>query len=144
MRKMIGYIVASVLALSLSACSTVSGITAGVGAEAELPVKYAVAKVIGESDSVTGQGVMDVTAKVRGYVESDGELVLDDLMTQAAGEIDFASMEPADAMLVQALLVQIEHTISVDMPALPEERRVRILTLLDWIDEAAALYADRN
>ncbi len=138
------YVLAGILALAMAGCSAVSSVTSGIGAEAELPVKYAVAKVIGESDSVTGQGVMDVTAKVRGYVESDGELVLDDLMAQAAGEIDFASMEPADAMLVQALLAQIEHTISVDMPTLPEERKVRVLTLLDWIDEAAALYADRN
>lgn len=144
MRNLLRGIVAFAFALTLSACSTVSGITSGIGAEAELPVKYAVAKVIGSSDSVTGQGVMDVTAKVRGYVESDGELALDDLMAQATGEIDFASMEPADAMLVQALLSQIEYTITQDMPELPEERKVRILTLLDWIDQAAALYADHD
>lgn len=142
--KLTRYLLTAVMALAFAGCAAVSNVTSGIGAEAELPVKYAVAKVIGESDSVTGQGVMDVTAKVRGYVESDGELVLDDLMAQAAVEIDFASMEPADAMLVQALLSQIEHTISVDMPTLPEDRKVRILTLLDWIDEAAALYADQS
>lgn len=138
------YFLAALFALALAGCSNVSNLTSNIGSEAELPVKYAVAKVIGESDSVTGQGVLDVTAKVRGYVESDGELILDDLMAQAEGEIDFASMEPTDAVLVKALLAQIQYAIAEDMPTLPEERKVRILTLLDWIDGAAALYADSD
>lgn len=138
------YFLAALFALALAGCSTVSNLTSGVGTEAKLPVQYAVAKVIADSDSVDGDGVLEVTAKVRGYVESDGELILDNLMAQAEAEIDFASMEPTDAMLVKALLSQIEYAIAEEMPTLPEERKVRILTLLDWIDEAAALYADQD
>ena len=74
---------------------------------------------------------------MRGYIESDGELLLADLMTEAESHIDFAGMEPTDAMLVRALLEQIQYAIADDMPELAEEREVRILTLLDWVDEAA-------
>lgn len=133
---------AVLFALALSGCSTITGLTDGIGNEAEIPTKYAVAKVIGSSDSITGEGVLDVTAKVRTYVESDGELLLDELMAQAEDAINFDKLDPADAMLVRALLEQIQYAIADDMPELAEDRKVRILTLLDWIDETAALYAN--
>ncbi len=138
------YFLAVLFALALSGCSTITGLTDNIDGKAELPVKYAVAKVIADSDSVTGESVLDVTAKVRGYIESDGELLLADLMTEAESHIDYAGMEPTDAMLVRALLEQIQYAIADDMPELAEDRKVRILTLLDWVDETAALYADSD
>ena len=138
------YFLAALFALALSGCSTITGLTSNVDGKAELPVKYAVAKVIADSDSVTGESVLEVTAKVRGYIESDGELLLADLMAEAESHINYAGMEPTDAMLVRALLEQIQYAIADDMPELAEERKVRILTLLDWIDETATLYANHN
>lgn len=104
----------------------------------ELVVKYATLKVLEDSDSITGPEVVAHVERVRGVVSGNTELSLAALVQEVRGPIDWGSLSPADQMLLDALISQITYSVG-DVPkgALADDRRVRILTLLDWVEQAA-------
>ena len=127
------------LALSLTGCAAMSG---SGGAQAELPVKYATAKVIENSSDITAESVLERVESARSMVERDELVSIDALAADVRSSIDFESMAPSDAVLVEALLSRIEARLDdYDQNIPPDERNVRLLTLLDWVESVATLYA---
>lgn len=118
--------------IALSGCATLEQSPQ----TAKLPVQYATMKVI-ESDDVTRADVMSQVERAREVLSATQEVSITDL----TGGIDLSGLDAADRLLVSALLSQIEYAAN-EVDVIGDERRVRIETLLDWIEDAAAMYAD--
>lgn len=118
----------------LAGCGTLSS---NPGA-AQVPVQYATLKVIQQSEDVTKADVIEHVQRARSVLQSSESVSVDSLVS----EVDLSGLAPEDRLLINALLSQIEYAAS-DVDVVGEERRVRIMTLLNWIEQAAR-YADQG
>lgn len=119
-------------AMSLSGCA---GMLENAGST-KLPVQYATLKVIEDSDSITGQDVVERVEELRTLVEDNATISIDRLVAEVRGPIDFDALAPSDRLLVEALISQIEYAAR-DIDLVGEARQVKLLTLLDWVEQAA-------
>lgn len=107
---------------------------------AQLPVQYATMKLIEESDSINSEGVIAAVNRTRSLMEVDAELELGFLADNVRSSIDWQSLAPSDRLLINALISEIEAALDrrYDIEGqLPEDAKIRLSTLLDYIEEAA-------
>lgn len=133
-------LVALLLAIALAGCASLQ--PTGKSETPRLAVQYATLKVIEQAKDVTAAGVVEHVQRVRDVVNGNVELPLARLVEEVRGPIDWDALSTSDRLLLDALIAQIEHAIlEVEGPGgdglIGEERRVRLLTLLDWVEQAA-------
>lgn len=136
--------IAGLLMLALSACSAVQSVSDGLAeneAATKIAVQYATAKVITSADDIAADDVSQHVERVRVLVAEDSVLDIGRLALEARREIDWTRLDAADQLLLEALLAQVQDSLeeAVAPELIDDERRVRILTLLDWMAQAAAL-----
>jgi hypothetical protein len=105
---------------------------------AQIAVQYATAKTIEQSDTITPAGVIRYVGIARGLLDDD--VVLDpakiaDGILQA---LDAEQLSPADRVLAQALVLQIQAQFN-ELNLLDPATRVTLLAVLDWIELAARM-----
>lgn len=124
------------LALVMTGCAALESVSSG----SRVPVQYATLKVIEDSSTITGRDVLMHTQRVRQLVSGNAELNLSSLLESTVERINLDSFDASDRLLLMILLNNIEQALSdvhPDMP--PDQQRIRLFTLLDWIDQAARL-----
>lgn len=110
------------------------------GTSSKIPVQYATLKAIDSSSNITPAGVLEHTQKVREIIETDINVSIDTLLADAVARVALHKLDPADRLLVNMLFYQIETAAGdIQFEISADDRIVRILTLLDWIDEAARM-----
>lgn len=125
------------LMLMMTACAAVD---VSVGS-ARVPVQFATLKAIEESSSFTARDVLNHTARVRQIVATDAELNITALLQSTIEQIGLERFDASDRLLLMILFNNIEQAVVDVRPDMPlNERQVRLITLLDWIDDAARLY----
>lgn len=109
-------------------------------ARLELATKYATLKVIDETD-VTAEQVRERVEAIRLIVEADTQVAVSHLAQQVRQSINWDEMDAADQLLLDAVLMEAELRLVevVGDGLLDDQGKVAVGTLLDWIDEAAAI-----
>lgn len=137
--------IACLAMLALSACGSLTAVSDAASehsAGSKIAVQYATLKVIEGSSDVRASDIVAHVERVRERVSGEQSLALDRLKEEALAAIDFDALDVSDRLLLISLLDVIEASVSdVAMPSSPlsDEQRVRILTLLDWVESAASL-----
>lgn len=107
---------------------------------ARVPVQYATLKVIEDSDSIAARDVLQHTERVRRVVVNNAEINITQLVDNTMELIGIDSFEASDQLLLMILFNNIQQAVNDVRPGMPlQEQRVRLLTLLEWIDQAARL-----
>lgn len=107
---------------------------------ARVPVQYATLKVIEDSDSIAARDVLQHTERVRRVVVNDAEINVTKLVDNTIELIGIDSFEASDRLLLLILFNNIQQAVIDVRPDMPlGEQKIRLLTLLDWIDQAARL-----
>lgn len=111
-------------------------------ARLQLAVSYATGKLIEQSSDITGERVAAAVVRARAIVEADELVTVIDLTARIRSTLDLEQLGPADRMLVDALLaeVQREFTFRLGAGMLKPEDRLAILTFLNWVELAALMY----
>lgn len=122
---------------ALTSCAGTSGLNTD-SAATQLTVQYATAKLITQSDRVTSDRVLLHVERVRELVDGDMELTTADLVAQVIAGIDTDRLDDADRLLLMALIGQVADSLG-ELNLISEEHRLTLLTLLDWIEQAARL-----
>lgn len=124
------------LMLVMTGCAAVDVTAAG----SRVPVQFATLKVIESSDSITAQDVLNHTIRVRQVVTSDVDLNITALVADAIARVGLEQFDASDRLLLQMLFYNIEQAVADVRPDMPlDEQRVRLMTLLNWIDSAARM-----
>lgn len=135
------------LAAVLSLCMTLAWL-AGCSllqdrdARLQLAVSYATLKTIDRSSSISAQDVIEGVARARAVVERDQDVTIGLLASQVRQTIRWDRLDAADRLLLDAVLLEAEAELArrIGEGVLSPDDRVAVLTLLDWISSAAALY----
>lgn len=108
----------------------------------QLAVTYATGKLIEQSSDITGAGVAAAVVRARAIVEADELVTVIDLTSRIRAALDLDQLGPADQLLVDALLMEVqrEFVIRLGDGLLKPEDRTSILTFLQWVELAALLY----
>lgn len=112
---------------------------------ARVPVQYATLKVIEDSDSIAARDVLQHTERVRQVIvshvaETNTEINVTRLVEETISRIGLDSLDASDRLLLMILFNNIEQAVIDVRPDMPlGEQKIRLLTLLDWIDQAARL-----
>lgn len=109
-------------------------------ARLELATQYATLKVIAETD-VTAEQVRERVGAIRRIVETDSQVTVHNLAQQVRQSIGWDSLDVADQLLLNAVLVEAERKLAeiVGDGLLDEQGKVAVGVLLDWIEEATAI-----
>lgn len=135
------FIVGGLLFFGIPGCTTLNHGNSDV---TKLAVQYGTLKLI-NSDSVSADQVASHLEDVRSLLDEDEEdalLSLDNLVAGISGSIDWSRLDAADTLLLMSLIEQVADAVadvSLGGPILDEPQRVRLRTLLDWIEQAAAM-----
>lgn len=124
------------LMLMMTACAAVD-----VGASgARVPVQFALLKTMQENPGITADVVLRETAHFRKEITSNPNIDIKALLADAFIRYGIARADPESQMYLRLLFFNIEQAVNdigEDLP--PNEQQVRLLTFLDWIDQAAGL-----
>lgn len=124
------------LALSVGCQSTGSNPSGEVLAQAA--VVYATAKVI-ENNPAYAPRIAQIAAEVRAVSAGEAATTVDMVISLARAKIDWASLSPADAALVNLLLdaVKAELTARLGAAELPTDKLLVVAKVAGWIEQAA-------
>jgi hypothetical protein len=125
--------------LVMAGCATLTN----QDARLELATQYATLKVIAETD-VTAEQVRERVEAIRLIVEADTQVAVHNLAQQVRQSISWDELDAADQLLLDAVLMEAELRLVevVGDGLLDDQGKVAVGTLLDWIDEAAAIAED--
>lgn len=123
--------IASIL-LTSSACA----LTPEQSLTARLGVQYATLELIDQSDAIGRQDVLAAVKLLRERSAGNPLITFDDMLAQVAVVVNWDSWSPQDKLLASALINRVEY--GIDRIPSPEPS-ARLLTVLDWIEQAAML-----
>ncbi|MGD9539075.1 MAG: hypothetical protein AB7P52_17720 [Alphaproteobacteria bacterium] len=133
-------LIAAVAILSLVAgCANLEG-RPGAQALAKTAIQVAALKIA--EDGERAERVIRVVDSAIAIAEGDLEVTLASLEAAIRAEIDWPSLDPEDALLVNALIYVVRaelKSVFTESEMIAPENRVRLLTVLGWVREAAAL-----
>lgn len=123
----------------MSGCAGVTRAVEESPTTARLAVQYATMKVIEQSSHITAADVLDHVERVRSIVTNDKPITLAALTNEVREGIRWDRLSPADAMLLDALLMEAEAQLwaRIGEGLLSAEAKATISTLLDWIANSA-------
>jgi hypothetical protein len=105
---------------------------------ARIAVQFGTLKAIEQSESINAEGVLRYTAFARGLVENDVVLDPAKIATEILNAIDTENLSPSDRLLAQTLVLQIQVQFE-ELDLLDPSTRVTLLSVLEWIEQAARL-----
>lgn len=107
----------------------------------QLAVQYATAKVI-DGAPAKAQRVADLVAEARDYVADGATVSIARLDSEARQRIDWQRLDPADRILVDAVLTSARERLQFEIGegVLNAEQRLQLSAVLDWIEAAARGY----
>lgn len=119
----------------LSGCSVLDAVAKN---ENELAVKYATLKVL-ERGSINTDRVVNLISEAKTYVKSDDSILVSALVQGARERLIESNLSYADKLLIQTILSSAQERIEDRLGAdvLDKDRRLKLLTILQWIEEAA-------
>jgi uncharacterized protein YceK len=130
------------LVFLLSGCASL-GSDEGQNVAARIGVQYATLKVIGEDAdrAATVVGVIDSAIEL---VEGGDALPMDLLESEIRDAIPFDKLDQADTLLVELLILQVreELDLRVDDGLIDPEKVAKVLEVLTWVRDAAAVVAE--
>lgn len=108
----------------------------------QLAVQYATMKVM-ESQDVTGERVSELVAQAREYVDDGASITVSALAEAARERLAESSLSPADKILIDAILTRAQARLEAEIGEglLDDNQRLKLLTVLGWIDSAATIHA---
>lgn len=115
---------------AFSACTLVAG-----NNDLQLPIQYATLKLIEQADDVNAEVVLARVTTMRRSLENNQLITVRELVQD---NLRWENLDPSDRLLINRLTDNIEQAIA-DLNLLGDERRLRLGTYLDWIEEAAML-----
>lgn len=124
------------MALSLTTgCASLSG-EDGLDTR-QLAVQYATLRVIADSDSIDKGLVLERIEQARTILDGEQLVSISNILDQVVSQSEWDGLDTLDKEYLTLLLLQVESaSVEVDH-VLDERNRVRLLTVLDWIEEAA-------
>lgn len=131
MRQLIMLLAAGLLV----GCATLAEGDAGT----ELVVKYAALKTCDTPERATR--CIEIATEVKRYANDTEYLTVSALMAAITDEIDWQGLDPADTLLVQALLDRLQTGLIdyLGPDHLPEDLQLATATVADWVVAAASL-----
>ena len=119
-------------AVAISGCSLLDTV---VKDENKLAVQYATLKVI-DGDMQKAEQLKGWITEARNYVDNGAEVTVSYLADEARARIRDKISDPADTLLVMAVLNEAERRIGKRLGEGPleQEQRVKLLTVFDWIE----------
>jgi uncharacterized protein YceK len=127
------------LVFVLSGCASL-GSDEGQQLAARIGVQYATLKVIGD-DADRAATVVSVIDSAIELVEGGDALPIDLLEAEIRDVIPFDKLDQADTLLVELLILQVreELDLRVDDGLIDPEKVAKVLEVLTWVRDAAAL-----
>lgn len=135
---MIKSIIALTLAFAfLTGCSVLSTVAED---QNQLAVQYATLKVL-ERDDVSNERVLELVAKAKTYIQTSETVAVSALVDEARAKLTASSISPADQLLIEVILSRAQERIEAKLGdgILAKEQRVQLLTVLNWIEQAASI-----
>lgn len=110
----------------------------------QLTTQYATLKVV-NGDPERAAKVVDLVTNAKQYVEGDSSVTIAALEHAARSRIPWDDLDPADVLLIDAILSQARERLELEIGAglLNPEQRVQLSTFLSWIESAAYAVAQR-
>jgi len=119
----------------MSGCASLSG-EDGLDTR-QLAVQYATLRVIADSDSIDKGLVLERIEQARTILDGEQLVSISNILDQVVSQSEWDGLDTLDKEYPTLLLLQVESaSVEVDH-VLDERNRVRLLTVLDWIEEAA-------
>lgn len=113
-------------------------------AESDLGIQYATGKFIERSDDWQHRAdrVLAVTGDVRVWVDVGAAATVHEIRQVALAHIDLSRLSPADSLLLEALLDEIEAELvaRVGDGLIPEDALITVHQVLDSIERGARRY----
>lgn len=113
---------------------------------AELAVKAGTLRYI-ESDAedrgARAAAVVDVIERVRKQVDSEAEATVEEIEDRVREEIAWDELELSEQLVVDRLVSRVRGEMQARVESaegISDEDRVRVLSVLDWAADAAAMY----
>lgn len=119
---------------TLVSCST----TAPNTGLAQIAVQYATAKTLEQSDDITPDGVIRYVETARALVDQDTAIDPTRIAAELLRALDAEDLSPADRILAQALVLQIQAQFQ-ELDLMDPATRLSLLTVLGWIEQAARM-----
>ena len=137
-------VIAVLAGLALSACSTLSSVSDTLAENSQgtkVAVQFATLKTIEDSSDITADGVLVYVEEYRGKVQSEDTVSVDRLRQGVIESIGVEDMAMSDRLMLETLLDLAEgYVAEVPAPDVePGVHRLRVLTVLDWIEQAAIM-----
>lgn len=134
-------LVAVFLAVSLVGCVTMDRES---NLRSQLAVGYATDKIIKESPE-RALRVLEQVEKARALVTNPEPVSIAALDQAVKESIDWRKLDAADRVLVSAILIEARERLEYEIGAgvLDADQRVKVMAVLDWIDQSARRYVDR-
>lgn len=124
---------AALLMLALTACTSVDDGDRLTRAA----IQYGTVKVMRHQELTRG-AVLAHTSAVRGAIAHEPGVTVALLLARTRTATRLVELPPEDQILLGELLAMIEeHLVDVDLG--DEAQRLRVLTVLDWVDTAARM-----
>ena len=135
MKRALAVALSVAFAFTIAACSVLETVAED---QNQLAVQYATMKVL-ERDDVDAGRVIELTTKAKAYVEEGASVTVSALVDAARERLSESSLSPADQILIEAILARAQERIEAKIGGglLTGEQRLQLLTVLDWIEDAA-------
>lgn len=123
------------LAAALLGCASI----ADNNADTRLIVQYSTLKVCDTQERAAR--CAEIAAEVARYANDTAQLTVSALMFAIEDQIDWTSLDAADALLVRTLTARLRAELveRLGEDVLPEDLRLAATTVADWVIEASAL-----
>lgn len=123
---------------TLTGCSVLKYFSDDVNKDA---VQYATEKII-ERPNVSAEAILKLVAKAKNYVTSSDTVLVSTLADGARERLAASSLSFAEQILIDAILQNAQDRLEerLGSSALSDTERVKLLTVLDWIEEAANVH----
>lgn len=124
-----------VTAFALTGCSVFETVSDDRN---QLAVQYATLKVL-ERDDVSDTRLLSLVSQAKTYVQEGESVSVSALVTAARERLSESSLSPADQILIEAILARAQERIEAEIGGglLTGDQRLQLLTVLDWIEDAA-------
>lgn len=114
-------------------------------ATAYITVQYATAKIV-RGDTDRASATINKVTVARSFINRSAEVTVSNLVSEVRENINWGDIAVEDRMLIEIILAQAEQDLQVRIGEgfLDADQRVTIVTLLDWIEEAARTTLRQN
>lgn len=133
-----------ILCMNIAGCTTLNGIFDGSSKEmtAKIVVQVAVFNLLTDRPEYQ-KPLLDITGKVAAYVDGDPGARVDSIIALVNEQIRWDRLSPNDALAINTTLSLIEINLreQITNQTLPEDTKLKVKTVIGWINQVAATFA---